>query len=185
MSLKSAFNWVKKRLGRQPPPEHVTLRSAAHARTSDDVFVTVPFQIKLKVADPVRYRVDNHDPDRQVKLVADMGIKTEVAATSYEDLLKYPESLCDKAQQSTKDQILQSYGLTLESIVAEKVQGPAMLAELTQEIEKAQAAAVQEAREKAKALIDGHTSAQEVMKGLDSNIQVKKPLSLKKPGQQE
>ena len=171
---------MKQRLGGGPPePDYVRLSSTAHAKTSDDIYVVIPFHLELKVADPARYRLDCVDPDKQVKLVAEMGIKTEVAATAYDDLLKSPESLCNKVLQSTKDQ-MQNYGLTLESIVAEKVQGPPSLAELTRKIESERAAAIQEAKEEIKKIVAGHTSAQELMKGLDTEIQVKKPLALKK-----
>lgn len=181
VSLKSAFNWVKQRFGHQPPAaEHVTVSSEAHAKTSDNVFVAIPFRLELKIADQTKYRLDNYKPDDQVALLADMAFKTEVAGTTYMDLLKSPDGLAGAVLASTQSLIQQNYGLILESIVAEKVRGPAIPEPDVKAIEEA----VAEAREKAKVLIEAHISSRDLVKGLDTEIQVRKPLSLKKSGQQ-
>jgi hypothetical protein len=178
--LKSAFNWLMQRFGAQPPPpDRVTVSSTVHAKTSDDVFVLIPIKADLKVVEQ-RGRVLGIDPLDQARTVIDMAMSAEVAGITYADLLKPPDGFSDQMIRSCGKAVLETSGLDLLGLHIKKALGPAMLAVLTQEIEKAHAAA----REQAKAMTEAHTSAQGLMNGLDNEIQVKKPLSLKKASQQ-
>lgn len=180
MFLKETFNWLNRCIGRQPSAIEIKFSDEVQAKTLDGVFVAIPFQLILTVADKAAYRKTKRGLDKQVVQLTDNAYRTEVAKTTYPGLLTSSDTISSAALTSLKDHIQRDYGLVPASLIAGEVRGPSVPEGWVKTVEEEAAAA----RVRAKIQADAHASAQELMKGLGTEIQVKRPLSLKKPGQQ-
>ena len=173
MSLKETFEKLKTRLTGDPATKRgaeIRLDESIQAKTSDNVFVTIPCHLVLTVANEWLYREGAYQPREMAPKMVGAELRKEIATLSLSDLQQATGDMCDRALQSVRPHIEVHCGLRLVQVSLGKVEVPGLLPAVS-------AAAMSADQAAADATALGLTQ------GLETGIKIKKPLSLKKPGQ--
>jgi regulator of protease activity HflC (stomatin/prohibitin superfamily) len=124
MSLAAVFERMKRHFGSSSATSaDLRLEESLVAKTSDNVAVTVPFALELKIIDRKAYKRAGIADD-MAKSLASSALRQAVAEESFSGLQQNPGQLCEKALESAKTKIEEWYGLRLLDVAMNQAVAP-------------------------------------------------------------
>lgn len=170
LGLKGLFDSVAVRVNVRETKVHIN----AQLKTSDFVFVDMPVTATVRICDSKKYHYGALDGMSQLGVLLAMSIRQEAAARTVAQAMD-SSGVLDRIMAEKRDMLRDTYGIELVSLSQQGLNLPESLKQALAMTGLSLSAAGDNAK-------DGSEASRAMQQGLESDVQIRKPLSFKKGG---
>lgn len=122
--LKFKAPWHKVR---RVPTDVRLWKEPLKTKTADDIFVTIPINMRVQVMDTEKFLYATNDPEGNIKVDVAAAVKQMGSGMQFADLFKERESISHNVLEKVGQQILDQYGVKLIEVIVDEPQATSEL----------------------------------------------------------
>lgn len=115
LHFKAPWQSIKK-----VPIAQLELQEDLRTKTKDDIFVTLPIKMYVKIEDTKKFAFDANDPITQTKSKISATVKQLASQMDFAELYQERETVSDRVREKIGKELHDLYGITLVDVIVDE-----------------------------------------------------------------
>lgn len=107
---------------RRVPTDVRMLKEPLKTKTADDIFVTIPINMRVQILDTKKFLYSTNDPEGNLKIDVAAAVKQMASGMQFADLYKEREGMSTHVNDKVGKQIEELYGVRLLEVIVDEPQ---------------------------------------------------------------